>query len=342
MTAKSECRDCGALPFSKPGAESVSAVIGVERQCYRFIARNVAIDLVGHVVELSTSTVWHPCGGDRIRAPAQSPFMGNILESTYPSVSRLRRKSARHRAVTLRFADPEPTRKAFSWPGNVVFFGYPPQRCCGFESRGHAEPMITLRKSASVAALAVALLCPGTALPASSQGSVILVVDRHAIMDGSKLGTNIRAQIMVDENKIQTDLGPEDAALQKEMDAFQSQSASLPADVRARKNLALQQKQAAYRQKIQDRENLVHGGEIVAGHAYLAAVKSVVHAILLERGASVVLDKSALADSINGLDITSEVIRRLDRQMTNFKVPLVKPPADQQLLATTVSHGSHP
>jgi Skp family chaperone for outer membrane proteins len=202
--------------------------------------------------------------------------------------------------------------------------------------------MITLRKSASVAALAVALLCPGTALPASSQGSVILVVDRHAIMDGSKLGTNIRAQIMVDENKIQTDLGPEDAALQKEMDAFQSQSASLPADVRARKNLALQQKQAAYRQKIQDRENLVHGGEIVAGHAYLAAVKSVVHAILLERGASVVLDKSALADSINGLDITSEVIRRLDRQMTNFKVPLVKPPADQQLLATTVSHGSHP
>lgn len=201
--------------------------------------------------------------------------------------------------------------------------------------------MIKLRKSASVAALAAALLCPRTALPASGHGPGILVVDRHAIMDGSKVGTNIRAQIMADENKIQTDLGPEDAALQKEMDAFQSQSASLPADMRARKNLALQQKQAAYRQKIQERENLVHGGEIVAGHAYLAAVKSVVHAIMLERGASVVLDKSALADSVSGLDITSEVIRRLDRQMTNFKVPLVKPSADDQLMATTVSHGRH-
>lgn len=146
---------------------------------------------------------------------------------------------------------------------------------------------------------------------------------------------------MADENKIQTDLGPEGTALQKEMDAFQSQSASLPADMRARKKLALQQEQAAYQQKIREREDLVHGGEIVAGHAYLAAVRSVVHAILLERGASVVLDKSVLADSVNGLDITSEVIRRLDRQMTNFKVPLVKPPADEQLLATTVSHGSH-
>ncbi|MGH6877810.1 MAG: OmpH family outer membrane protein [Rhizomicrobium sp.] len=199
--------------------------------------------------------------------------------------------------------------------------------------------MIDLKKSASVAALAIAVLCPRTALPASSQGPGILVVDRHTIMDESKLGTNIRAQIMVDENKIQTDLGPEGTALQKEMDAFQRQSASLPADVRARKDLALQQAQTAYRQKTEDRENLVHGGEVVAGHFYLEAVRSVVHAIMLERGAIVVLDKSAVADGVDGLDITSEVIRRLDRKMTNFKVPLVKPPADQQLLATTKSLG---
>ena len=201
--------------------------------------------------------------------------------------------------------------------------------------------MIKLRKSASFAALAVALLCPRIALPASSQGSGILVVDRHAVLNDSKLATNIRAQIIADENKIQTDLGPEDAALRKEMDAFQSQSASLPADMRARKNLALQQKQAAHQQKVRERENLVHGGEIIAGHAYVAAVQSVVHAIMLGRGANVVLDRSAMVDGVNGIDITSEVIRRLDRKITNFKVPLVKPPADQQLMATTVLPGSH-
>ena len=146
---------------------------------------------------------------------------------------------------------------------------------------------------------------------------------------------------MADENKVESDLEPEGTALKKEMDAFQSQSASLPADVRARKNLALQQEQAAHEKKIRERENLIHGGEVVAGHTYLAAVESVVHSILLERGASVVLDKSAVADGVDGLDITSEVIRRLDRKMSNFKVPLVKPPADEQLLATTVSHDSH-
>jgi Skp family chaperone for outer membrane proteins len=201
--------------------------------------------------------------------------------------------------------------------------------------------MTKLGKSASVAALAAVLLCPRAALPASSQSTAILFVDRHAVMNGSKLGTTIRAQIMADENKIQDDLGPEDVALRKEMAAFQSQSASLPADVRARKSLELQQRQATHQQKMQDRENLVHGGEIVAGHAYFAAVKSVVHAIMLERGASAVIDKSAMADGVDGLDITPEVIRRLDRQMTNYKVPLVKPPEDQQILATTVSHDHH-
>ena len=201
--------------------------------------------------------------------------------------------------------------------------------------------MINLRKSAAVAALAMSLLCPRTALAAGSQSAGILIVDRHAVMNGSKLGTNIRAQIMADENKVQSDLGPEGAALQKEMDAFQSQSAALPADVRARKNLALQQEQTAYRQKMQERENLIRGGEGVAGHAYLSTVKSVVHAIMLERGATVVLDKSAVADGVDGLDITSEVIRRLDRTMTNYRVPLVRPPSDQELLATTELHGSH-
>lgn len=201
--------------------------------------------------------------------------------------------------------------------------------------------MIILRKSATVAALAIVFLCPQTALPASSQGPGILIIDRHAIINEAKLANNIRAQIMVYENKIQTDLGPEGAALQKGMDAFKSQSASLPADVRTKRSLALQQEQAVYQQKMQARENLVHGGEVVAGHAYLTAVKSVVHAIMLERGASVVLDKSTLADSVDGIDITSEVIHRLDRQMTSFKVPLVAPSADEQLLATTVSHGGH-
>ncbi|HEX9159626.1 MAG TPA: OmpH family outer membrane protein [Rhizomicrobium sp.] len=201
--------------------------------------------------------------------------------------------------------------------------------------------MITLRKSGSVATLAVLLLCPRAALPASSQDSGILVVDRHAVMYGSKLGINIRAQIMAYEDKIDKDLGPEGDALDKEMDAFQRQSASLPEDVRARKNLALQQKRAAYRQKYQARENFVHGGEMIAGRAYLAVAKSAIHAIMLERGAKVVFDKSVLADSVNGIDITPDVIRRLDQQMTTFKVPLVKPPADQQILATTVLHGGH-
>jgi hypothetical protein len=48
---------------------------------------------------------------------------------------------------------------------------------------------------------------------------------------------------------------------------------------------------------------------------------------MLERGADAVVEKSAIFTSVNGLDITSTVIQRLDHKITSFKVPLVNPPA---------------
>jgi outer membrane protein len=191
--------------------------------------------------------------------------------------------------------------------------------------------MINLRICAGVAALAFSIVSAEAALPANSSSPGILVVDRHAIMNGSKLGMNIRQQIMDYEQKLQADLGPEGEALQNETQAFQQQSASLPPDVRAKKNQALQAKQADYRQKIQERQGLIQGGELAARQRYLAEVGAVVHEIMAERGANVVLEKSTVVDIVNGLDITSEVIRRLDGKISSFKVPLVKPPANGQI-----------
>lgn len=184
---------------------------------------------------------------------------------------------------------------------------------------------------AGIAALAISFTAAGPAFSANAPGPHILVIDRHAIMTGSKLGENIRQQIMAYEEQVQHDLGPEGEALQNEMQAFQQQSASLAADTRANRNQALQTKQAAYRQKVQARQGLIQGGELVARNRYLAEVGSVVHAIMVERGADAVLEKSAVVDSVNGLDVTNDVIQRLDKKISSFKVPLVKPPPNDML-----------
>ena len=191
--------------------------------------------------------------------------------------------------------------------------------------------MTNLSFCAGIAALAISFTSAGAALAANTPGPHILVIDRHAIMTGSQLGENIRQQIVAYEQQAQHDLGPEGEALQNETQAFQQQSASLAADVRTKKNDALQAKQAAYRQKVQARQSLIQGGELVARSNYLADVGAVVHAILVERGADVVLEKSSVVDSIDGLDITHDVIQRLDKKISSFKVPLVNPPPSAML-----------
>lgn len=178
------------------------------------------------------------------------------------------------------------------------------------------------------AALAVSMAFAGDALAAGPQNPHVLIVERHLIMTDSKLGQNIKQQIVAYEEAVQHDLGPEGETLQNEMQAFQQQSASMPADARAKKDQELQAKQAAYRQKLQARQSLIQGGELTARQRYLAEVGAVVHAVMLERGADVVLEKSTVVDSVDGLDITRDVIRRLDKKITALKVPLVKPPAE--------------
>jgi len=159
----------------------------------------------------------------------------------------------------------------------------------------------------------------------------VLIIDRQAIVMNSKLGQDIHRQIMAYENAAQTELGAEGQTLQSQMQALQQPSASMTPAERDKKMQALQAKEAAYRQKVQARQSLIQGGEMVARDRYMAELDAAVQAVMLERGADVVVQKPAIVASVGGLDITQAVIQRLDRKITSFKVPLVNPPANSQV-----------
>jgi len=189
--------------------------------------------------------------------------------------------------------------------------------------------MNTFRIGAGMAALAFSLAVQAPAFAAIPAGPHILIIDRQGIVTGSKLGENIRQQIMGYEEKAQNELGAEGQALQNEQQALQS--ANMPADAKAKKTQALQAKQAAFRSKVQERQSLIQGGQMAAQKFYSAAVDGIVHDIRTERGADVVLEKSAVADIASGLDITKDVIQRLDKKISGYKVPLVKAPLNDML-----------
>jgi outer membrane protein len=154
----------------------------------------------------------------------------------------------------------------------------------------------------------------------------ILLIDRQVIMTESKLGQDIHRQIMAYEAKVNAEFGAQGQALRNETQALQQQNGTLSTADRDKKRQALEAKEADYRQKVGARQSLIQGGELVARKRYLTVLADVVETIMRERGADVVLEKSDIVASIGGLDITQDVMQRLDRKITNFKVPLVNPP----------------
>jgi len=166
------------------------------------------------------------------------------------------------------------------------------------------------------------------AAPSTGVRPSILVIDRQLIARESKLGQDIHRQIETYADKLRADFGAQGEQLQSEMQALQQQPASPD---REKKMQALQVKEADFRQKVQARQSLIQGGEMAAQQRYNAELTSVVNAIMQQRDAFAVLDKSTVFTSVNGIDITQVAMQRLDRKISTFKVPLVNPPAESMI-----------
>jgi len=183
----------------------------------------------------------------------------------------------------------------------------------------------------AVAAIVVAVGGPALAqngTPTGGPRPSILVIDRQAIAKNSKLGKDIQRQIGAYVNKLRADLGPQGQQLQSQMQALQVLPSSPDHD---KKMQALQVKEANFRQKVQSSQSLIQGGEMAAQQRYTAELTDVANAIMRERGAYAVVDKSTVFTSVGGIDITQTAIQRLDAKITTFKVPLVNPPPGTQM-----------
>ncbi|HEY5347676.1 MAG TPA: OmpH family outer membrane protein [Rhizomicrobium sp.] len=154
----------------------------------------------------------------------------------------------------------------------------------------------------------------------------ILVVDRNAILANSRVGADIIRQLKDYRMQEEADLRGQAAQFQNDVKAFQQQAAILSAALRDQKAHALEARQAAL-QGLEDKRNtLIQGGLIKARNDVAVAIGPILKQIMAERGANLVLDKMVVIDSSINIDITPEVIQRLNQTMPTLKVQLVPPP----------------
>lgn len=180
----------------------------------------------------------------------------------------------------------------------------------------------------ALAGLAI-LAIPALAAPAPAPK--IVVIDKAAIMQFSKVGQDIARQMQSLANQAKSDLTAQGRALQNEGRTLQQQVAILSPDLKAKRMAAFEAKQRSLQGAAQKKDEQLKAGFNAARQAMEQALGPIVQEVVKQRGANIVVDKQAVVfATASGFDITQDVIAQLDTKMPTYKVNLNAPPPQQQ------------
>jgi len=191
----------------------------------------------------------------------------------------------------------------------------------------------TLLFSLALLVSTVALAAP-PAPPPQPQGlpqPKIVVINRNAILQFSKVGQDIGRQVQALSNQAKADINAQAKSLETQGQALQQQIAILSPDAKAAKVKDLESKQAALQAQVQKKEGLIQGGLLQAQNAVAQALQPILAQLMQQRGANMILDKNAvMMANDNRFDITQPAIDMLNQKMSTYKVQLVAPPPGMQ------------
>lgn len=177
----------------------------------------------------------------------------------------------------------------------------------------------------SQSALAAAPAAGGAAPPAR-----VLVVDLRRAIGMSKVGQSIQEQVEGLKKQMQAKLNGEAEGLKRERAEMEAQNAIMSASIKAQKENAWKARAASFEKRVQESTGLIQGGMYDANRQVEEALGPILQGIMQERRATILLDRNAILIAPNAIDVTGDVIRRLDVKMTTLKVELKQLPKNMQ------------
>ncbi|MFI5001769.1 MAG: OmpH family outer membrane protein [Reyranellales bacterium] len=181
------------------------------------------------------------------------------------------------------------------------------------------------------AILAAALLLLGTLATASTASAqkrfptpVIAVVDVQAVLQTAEAPKGIRAQIQKAQASFQQGLQSKNDDLKKADQDLQAQRSVLAADAYQQRQREFEQKVADAQREVQDRRGKLETAFNNAMQQVETVIVQIVDQIAKESSATLVINKGAAIYSTADLDITQEVVRRLNARLPSVAVALPK------------------
>jgi len=173
----------------------------------------------------------------------------------------------------------------------------------------------------AIAGLAAASFTAGAAEAQASKAPVVLIVDRAMLIGQSKAGQTIPSQVDKIQATVKAELEAEGAKLQKDIESYQKNASLMSAEVREKteKELSIRQ-QYVLPQQAQLMEQALRAVLQNAENRILFEATPILKEIVEKRGATLMLDKSAVLYAASETDITAEVLAALDKKVTTVEV----------------------
>ncbi len=157
----------------------------------------------------------------------------------------------------------------------------------------------------------------------------IIVIDRNVILRLSSAGQAMMGSVGTLSEQADTEFQSQAEQLQQEAQALQQQLAILAPDARQQRQEEFLIKQQALQDRVQQRQQRIQGGLAIAGQQLDQALQPILQDIMRERGANMVIDRSAVIFAAIDIDVTAAAIERLDEALPTLTVRLADPPAAQ-------------
>ena len=155
---------------------------------------------------------------------------------------------------------------------------------------------------------------------ALAQKSDVLVMNQAKVVTDSKAGQSIQSQLKTIGEAATTQLQSEGQKLQTEGAQLQQTAESLSKDDLQKRAQALAVKQQGVQRLAQIRQAEVAQAEAAALAELSEALEPVVREIMKKKKAKMVLRRTDVAVMDDAVDITDDVIKALDKKVTNIKV----------------------
>lgn len=176
----------------------------------------------------------------------------------------------------------------------------------------------------------LAMWGPSANPAAAAEPAVIFIVDTSAVFAQSKVGQSIRSQFEDQMKKLVAEGKKTDEGLQADAKKLSEERALLSQEDLQKKVVALQKREAEFQQSFQVKRQALQLGVQRAEAKVEATLGPIFAEILRARGGTVLFDQSVVLAGGADLDISAEVLKRLNETLTTVEV---KPVTQEELQA---------